>query len=106
MHAPAQKLACTLESSQLLDRMQAWQQVVSQATSLRIDDRRIIATYPNDAQLLRRLRELVGAEAACCSFLEFSLEERPDEIISELRFSEEMPAPIKELIRGVIGDDQ
>jgi hypothetical protein len=106
MATPAHASACTLEGSELLARMHAWQQVASQATSRRVEDTRIVATYPNDAQLLQQLRELIDAEAACCSFLEFSLEEKADSVVTELRFPQEMPAPMKTLILELIGESQ
>jgi hypothetical protein len=103
---PAQASVCTLEGSELLARMYAWRQVAGRAISRRVEDARIIATYPNDAQLLRKLRELIDAEAACCPFLEFSLEERSDSVVTELRFPEEMPAPMRTLIVELTGDCQ
>jgi hypothetical protein len=106
MTTPAHLSACMLEGRELVARMHAWQQVASRAISRRVEAGRIIATYPNDAQLLEQLRELIAAEAACCSFLKFSLEERPDSVVTELRFPQEMPAPMKTLILELIGESQ
>jgi hypothetical protein len=103
MATPAHASACTLEGSELLARMRAWQEVTSQATSRRVEDTRIVATYPNDALLLQQLRELIEAEAACCSFLEFGLEEKADSVETELRFPQEMPADMRTLILELIG---
>ena len=103
MTAPNQLSACTLEGSELVARVHAWQQVASRATSRRVEGTRIIATYPNDARLLQELRELIDAEAACCSFLEFSLEEGPDSIVTELRLPEETPASMRRMILQLIG---
>jgi hypothetical protein len=106
MDTPAQEFACSLEGSELLARIQRWQEVTKRATSRRIEDNRILATYPNDTQLLRQLRELMDAEAACCSFLEFSLDEKSDRIVTELRFPDDMPAPMLALILDLIGGDR
>lgn len=103
MATPAQVSACTLEGSELLARMHAWEQVTSRATSRRVEDTRIVAVYPNDAQLLQRIRELIAAEAACCSFLEFTLEEKADSFVTELRFPQETPTAMRTLIADVIG---
>jgi hypothetical protein len=105
MDAPAPALACTLEGAELLARIQAWQGVVSRATERRVEGGRAIATYPNNPQLRHQLRELIEAEATCCSFLEFNVEERPDRIVTELRLPEEMPAPMKTLILDLMGGD-
>ena len=93
-----QALTCTLEGDQLVARRKAWQQVVSRATNRCVEDSRVKATYPMDAQLLQELRDLIAAEADCCPFLDFRLEERPDCIVTELRLPEEMPAPMRTLI--------
>jgi hypothetical protein len=106
MTTPAQPSSCTLERPELLARMNAWQQIASRAISRRIEATGIIASYPNDAQLLEQLRELIAAEAACCSFLEFSLDERPDSVVTELRFSQETPGPMRTLILELIGASQ
>jgi hypothetical protein len=106
MDTPAQALACTLEGAELLGRIQAWQEVVRRATNRRVVGSRLIATYPDDPQLLQQLRELVNAEATCCPFLDFSVEERPDLIVTELRLPEEMPAPMKALILELMGDER
>jgi hypothetical protein len=106
MPTPAQASDCTLEGPELLARMHVWQQVASRATSRRVEGTRIVATYPNDAQLLQQLRELIDAEAACCSFLEFTLEEKADSILTELRFPQGMPAGMRTLILELMGASQ
>jgi hypothetical protein len=103
MATPTPVSACTLEGSELLARTQAWQRVTNQATSRRIEGTRIVATYPNDPQLLEQLRQLIDAEAACCSFLEFTLQEKADCVVTELHVSPETPAPMRTLILEVIG---
>ena len=103
MATPAPLSACSLEGSELLARIHAWQQVTSRAISRRVEGDRIVATYPNDAQLLGQLRELIAAEAACCSFLEFTVEEKPDAVVTELGFPEETPAEMRTMILELIG---
>ena len=103
MDGPEQALMCALEGEQLIARMQAWQQVVSRATSRHVERGRATATYPNDAEVLQELRDLIAAEADCCPFLEFRIEEGPDGILTELRVPEEMPAPMRTLILDLMG---
>lgn len=106
METLPQPLVCTLERSELLARIRAWHEVVSRATTRRVEGNRLIATYPNDAQLLQQLRQLIHAEATCCSFLEFSVEETPNLIVTELRLPEELPAPMRSLILELMGGDR
>jgi hypothetical protein len=104
--APAPVYACTLEDSELLARIQAWQRITRQATSRQVEETRIVATYPTDAQLLRELRALIDAEAECCSFLEFTVEEKADAVVTELRFLPDTPPAMRTLILDVLGTNQ
>jgi hypothetical protein len=95
METPAKPFACSLDGPELLDRIDAWQEVLTRATSRAIEDGRVVAVYPKNAQLLGRLRELVAAEAECCSFLLFDVEETPEAVVTELRLPEGMPDPVR-----------
>jgi len=81
----AHPYACSVDDNARADRIRAWQQVVRRATSRRVERGSFIATYPKDAQLLQRLRELIAAEGTCCSFLQFRLDETPEAIVTQLR---------------------
>lgn len=96
-------IACTLERSVLTSRIQAWQQVMARATSRRLEEDRLVATYPDDPQLLEQLRELIAAEAACCPFLEFDLERREGVVVSEFRFPAEAPEEMRTAILALVG---
>jgi len=100
---PAQSLACSLDGAELLDRTEAWREVVQRATSRAVEGDRVVAVYPNDAQLLGRLRELIAAEAECCSFLRFNLEETPDAILTELRLPEELSDSMRTRVVDLFG---
>ena len=91
MDQPAQPLVSRLDGAELVDRIDAWREVVALATTRHVEDGRLAAVYPKDAQILARLRELIAAEAECCSFLRFSLEETSDAILTELRLPEDVP---------------
>ena len=99
-------LAFTLEGTELLDQIRAWQQVVSRAITRRVEGSRVIATYPKDEQLLEQLRTLIATEAICCSFLEFTVDERPDHVLTDLRLPDEMPASMTNLILELMGHDR
>jgi len=103
MDQPAQPLACSLDGAELLDRIEAWREVVQRATSRAVEGDRVVAVYPNDAQLLGRLRELIAAEAECCSFLRFNLEETPDAILTELRLPEELSDSMRTRVVDLFG---
>jgi hypothetical protein len=103
MDTPAQPLACSLEGSALVGRMDAWQEVVRRATSRRVERDRVVAIYPNDPDLRDRLHELIAAEAECCGFLRFDLDERPDTIVTELRLPDGMTDSTRSLILELFG---
>ena len=99
----AQPLACSLDDTELAARLAAWRQVVVRATTRRVEDGRIVAAYPNDAELLDRLRELIALERECCSFLHFDVEERPDVIVTELRLPAGLGRETRARILDVFG---
>ncbi len=86
----SQTLGCSLSPPQLVERLDEWREVTARATAREVENGRIVATYPNDPQLVGRLRELIDAEAGCCASMDFSVEERPDEVVVELRVPDEM----------------
>ena len=103
MDPPPQPLACRLDGNELGDRIEAWREVVQRATSRGVEGDCVVAVYPNDAQLLGRLRELIAAEAECCSFLQFRLEETPDAILTELRLPEDLPDSMRTRVVALFG---
>jgi hypothetical protein len=103
MNIPSQPLACRLDGAELVDRIEAWREVAQRATSRRVEGDRVVAFYPKDAQILGRLRELIAAEAECCSFLHFRLEETPDAILTELRLPEGLPDSMRTRVLALFG---
>ena len=90
--------SCTLASDEMLERVSAWREVSSHAISRQIEADRITSVYPNDADLLRRLENLIAAEALCCSFLKFTINQQKDHTLVELRF----PPEARPLLEAVI----
>jgi hypothetical protein len=78
-------VTCSLSSEAFQQRLADWSEVTSKGTTRHLDDGRIVTTYPRNAHLLERLRALIAAEAECCSFLDFEVTERANEIVVELR---------------------
>ena len=103
MDPPPQPLACRLDGPELVDRIEACREVVQRATSRGVEGDRVVAVYPNDAHMLGRLRELIAAEAECCSFLQFRLEETPDAILTELRLPEDLPDSMRTRVVALFG---
>ncbi len=83
-------IACTLNGPELVERIREWGEVASHARSRNVQKGRIVSTYPNDAQLLQRLRQLIADEAECCTFMKFNVHQHPDEIVVELTVPEDM----------------
>jgi MerR family transcriptional regulator, copper efflux regulator len=83
-------LACSLSGPDMIERIREWGQVASRATSRHVEKGRIVSIYPPDQQLLQQLRELIAAEAECCPFMRFNVEEGPDEVEVELRVPDDM----------------
>ncbi len=91
-------LSCSLERDALETRLQDWAAVARHAISRRVDTDRIRSTYPPDPEIARRLRDLIAAEAHCCTFMRFTVEESPDEIVVELRVPAGMAEPLATML--------
>jgi hypothetical protein len=98
-----QPLACTLEGPDLVERIEAWREVAALATTRRVEDGRVVALYPKDPRILVRLRELIAAEAECCAFLRFDVDETPDAIVTELRLPDELADSTRTRIAALFG---
>jgi len=72
--------------------------VAAQGRTVDVTDDRVVAVYPHSEALLHDLRALVAAEAECCSFLTFTIEERGDQLVSELSYPPQTPAPLRAFI--------
>ncbi len=86
--------ACSLNGSDLPTRIEAWKRVAAQATNREVEKSRIVSTYPSDPWLIEELRALIAAEAECCSFMQFTLDETGDEVVVELQVPEDMSATL------------
>src|SRR5262245_20234470 len=93
--------ACSLDAHERTDRMEEWQALRRDALLVVREERgTVISTWGRSADVRKRLDELVEAEGACCSFVDFELEERPDALV--LRAT--APAggePVARLIAGL-----
>ncbi len=89
---------CSLDSSEMVERVTAWREVSSYAISREVHSDRITSVYPSDPELNGRLKELIAAEAICCSFLKFNVQERDDQTVVELTF----PKEARSLVESVI----
>ncbi|MGH2747166.1 MAG: hypothetical protein ACRDKB_04510 [Actinomycetota bacterium] len=83
-------LACSLSGPDLVQRIREWTEVASHAQSRHVEKGRIVSTYPNDHQLIQRLRQLIEAEAECCPFMKFDVQLNADEVVVELNVPDEM----------------
>lgn len=90
--------SCSLDLSDLSRRLDAWRRVAAQGRTVEVTDDRVVAVYPRREALLADLRALVDAEAECCSFLTFTIEERGDDIVSELSYPPDTPAALRAFI--------
>ena len=82
-------VSCALNPSEMGERLSAWRAVSSRAVSRENDAGRITSVYPSDPDVTTQLKELIAAEALCCSFLNFEVEERDGHTVVELTFPEE-----------------
>jgi|SRR5262245_4280743 len=66
-------VACTLDASDQRSRLDAWAELLTDATARKRLDRGVRLTFPADPVLAGRLGELAALEQACCPFFMFAL---------------------------------
>ncbi|MDQ4025525.1 MAG: hypothetical protein M3217_08555 [Actinomycetota bacterium] len=89
---------CTLDNGEMAERVNEWRAVSSRAISREVHAGKITSAYPPDPDLIGRLKALIAAEAVCCSFLEFTIEEQRHQTMVELTFPEEAKALVESVI--------
>ena len=89
---------CSLGGTDLDDRLAQWGAVMSLAIDRRVEGGRVVSTYPRDEDLLAKIRMLIAAEAECCSFMDFTVEENAESFTVELRVPNEMSDGILEML--------
>ena len=89
---------CALDSGEMIERVKAWRAVSSRALAREVYSDRITSIYPSDPALIGQLKDLIAAEAICCSFLKFSMKEEAGETIVELSFPEEARPVVESVI--------
>ena len=77
---------CKLEENELEERLAAWREIATHATSSDVRPDRITSVYPSDPDVLARIKQLIAAEGHCCSFLEFTVTEIPVGTLVEMRW--------------------
>jgi hypothetical protein len=93
--------ACSLDARQKGDRAEAWRRLRRDALlHVRDDGVVVTSTWRRSAEVRRRLDALIEAESACCSFVDFELDERADALV--LRATARADAePAARLIAGL-----
>ena len=73
---------CSLDARQKADRGETWRGLRRDALlHVRDDGVVVTTTWRRSAEVRRRLYALIEAESACCSFIDFDLDERADTLV-------------------------
>jgi hypothetical protein len=93
--------ACSLDAREKADCAEAWRRLRRDALlGVRDDGVVVTSTWRRSAEVRRRLDALIEAESACCSFIDFELDERADTLV--LRATAPAGAePVARLIAGL-----
>jgi hypothetical protein len=96
---PGEPIACTLEPSDQKARIEAWQALRRDALIEEIRVGVVSTTlWRRRAGVVERLEQLMEAERACCSFLDFQLEES-----STIRLTTTFPPGAEAILDLVFG---
>ena len=80
--APAPAIACTLDPTDVPDRVEAWKDLLAHATGRTPIDGGLTVRFPPGPETARAVAALAAAEQACCSFFAFAI--RPTSDATEL----------------------
>jgi hypothetical protein len=71
--ADATPIACTLDASEMVGRLEEWRATLEQATSRAHTDSGSVRFELDDRTDIADLARLVAAEQRCCAFLSFAI---------------------------------
>ncbi|MFN2524847.1 MAG: hypothetical protein ABR505_01060 [Actinomycetota bacterium] len=91
--------ACTLAGPELLQRIQEWRKVAARAKSRTMTGNVVMSAYPRDPGLVAELHRLAEAEKECCPFMEFQIDEGPEEVLVRL----DVPEGMQHLLGLIVG---
>jgi hypothetical protein len=86
-----QPVACTLQADDLRERL-AWIATLTREALHGFVRTDVTLTLRYDPGSVRRVREMVRQEQACCAFLMFEMHELPDEVRLTIKAPEEARA--------------
>ena len=80
---------CSLDEMALAERLAQWRELAAEAVPVEITPGRSVSDHRNSPDVRQRLSALIDAERDCCSFLDFTVQERGDHLRVELRYPPE-----------------
>lgn len=97
------QIACSLEPAELSDRRAAWERLAERA----LRERRSIPSgmqqvFIADEGVERQLRELSRLESQCCSFADWTIESRNDEVVLDVTAPTEAVPAVRALFDGAL----
>jgi len=98
-----QRIACSLEPAELSDRRSAWERLAEHA----LRERRSIPSgmqlvFIADEGVEDQLRELARLEGQCCSFADWTVESRNDELVLDVTAPTEAVPAVRALFDGAL----
>jgi hypothetical protein len=98
--AKADAETCSLPGTEMLERIARWKRIAKLALSRTAEPGVVRSTYARTEHVASELRDLIDAEAQCCSFLSFSIRERGDVLEMELQY----PAEFEPMLALIVPD--
>lgn len=90
--------ACSLTSEALGDRRQAWQRLADAALhTQRATTRGVELAYRSEEGVEGQLRELAALEAECCSFADWAVDRRGEDVLLTVTTAPESVAAVHDL---------
>lgn len=97
-------IACSLGANDLKQRLATITEIGAESLlSREVEGGRHLLRFRSDAATRRQLKEIVAAEAECCSFLDLALEERSGDLVLSVRAPKDGQAVADELAAAFDG---
>lgn len=99
-------IACSLSAADYRERLAAISEVGA-SSLIDVDERPgvTVLRFRSSIETRDQLRTIVSQEAACCAFLDLSLDASDEEIVLTLAAPEEARPIVEDLIRSFRGED-
>jgi len=97
------RIACSLQPTELSDRRAVWQRLAERALRKQRPSRDgVQLVFHAEEGIERQLRDLTRLEAQCCSFADWKIQRRGEDVVLDVTARGEAVAAVRALVEGAL----